>query len=543
MQNMTETLKTAIRGTYQVPLCHLEIYNSDGIKEKSIYIDSDHVTISAASSRKILRTISISLDNKDGQYTIDPTLFEQNVLWYDKTIQVYFGYMTGNHYDTEEYLPQGRYTIDSLKYDNDPTQSTIEIEGSDFMSKLIDDAYDDVFKITGTATETEDYAAKGTASASSSEEPDTAWHASQALDNADNSFWTPDAPNDPAPWWKVDLGGQKAINVIYISLGDSVLDYWKRHFYRLEYSSDNVTWNTFTDQNGYDVNTSAFAEMEHVVNEVTCRYIRMSFDKLESTRRIKVRKFRALKITATQTVDKVLRDIANAAGITETSFPITRRYIKAEQAALGEAKERLPRLLANAIGWKDPYFDEWGVYRSHVRDINPAAPAWEFSVETDNIIAYSPRFTNEVYNVIIVVYKSSDNKTIVGRAIDDDPESPTSVQKMGRRVKTYENQKYNAQWKVNRYAARKLFERTRMKHQTTITVTGHPGLQIDDLIHVYMPDMKSDSYEYVITGFEFEFDAEGSFETRYNISQLDQGFKFNNGISNPGEDEDPIGEA
>lgn len=544
MQVMTETLKAAVRGTYQVPLCKLEIYNPDGTLVRDVVTNIDHVTISVSTSRKILRTINISIDNADGQYTIDPKLFDQNILWYNKEIQVYFGYMTGNRYDKAELLPQGRYKIESLKYDNDPQQSTIEIDGSDLMAKLIDDAYDDIFKITGTATETINYADEkyAVATSSSYQVAEFEWDPGEAIDNADNSFWTPDPP-DPDPWWKVDLKAPKAINVLYLSLGDSVLDYWKRHYYKLEYSNDNVSWSSFTDQNGYDINTSAFAEMEHVVNEVTCRYIRISFDKLRSTSRIKLRKFKALKITATQTVDKVIKDIASAAGVTRTSFPKTRRYIKSEQAPIGEAKERLPRLLANAIGWKDPYFDENGVYTSGVRDVDPLNPVWTFDVETDNIMNYSPRFTNEVYNVIIVIYKSSNDKTIIGKAIDDDPNSPTSIQKMGRRVRVYENQKYNAQWKVNRFAARKLFERTRMKHQTSVTVTGHPALLVDDSIRVNVPGMNSSGYEYVITGYELEYDAGGTFDARYNISQLDQGFKFNNGISNPNEDEEPIGEV
>jgi hypothetical protein len=74
---------------------------------------------------------------------------------------------------------------------------------------------------------------------------------------------------------------------------------------------------------------------------------------------------------------------------------------------------------------------------------------------------------------------------------------------------------------VDKIADQRLFERTRYKHQTELPVTGHPGLQHDDVVQVNVPEAKVENVLYIVTGFVTSFDAESAvFDTRINISQL-----------------------
>lgn len=521
MQDISESLKEAIRGAFQAPLCKLEVYNKDGSLASEILLDAVNVRVSVASSRKVLRTVQITLDNSEGKYTLDPDLYSQNLLWYTKTIQVYFGYKTGEFFDTEEWVPQGRYTIDSI--DGDEEAGTLEIEGQDLMSRLITDKYSDVFKVQGTASESEDYCYFGTGVIQTASSYVTGHGPENVADGNDLKWWSP-APGDLAPWYQIYLGQSRTINNLHASWGDGMWDIYHRFYYKWQYSQDGVSWTDVVELNGHGWDYSTFGSIDHPIEEITCSYLRivMDPDKLPTTYPIKLRVIYAQMITATQTVDKVIKDILTAAGITQFSIPKTRRYILDRYAPIGEEKERLPRLISWAQGWGDPYFDELGVYTTHPRDINPVEPVWTFDVETDNIFNYSPQYTNKIFNVIIVSYKSSTDKAIFAVAEDNNPNSPTSIQEMGRRVYVYENQEFNDQIKAALFAQQKLYDRTRFKHRTNLPTTGHPALQVDDAVIVNIPQARANNVLYVVTGYDLEFDANGAtFDMSLHVSQLD----------------------
>jgi len=521
MQNISESLKEAIRRDYQVPLCKLEVYNKDGSLAGDVILDPVKVRVSVASSRKVLRTVQITLDNSDGKYTMDPALYSQNLLWYTKTIQVYYGYRTGDFFDTDEYLPQGRFTIDSI--DADEESGVVEIEGQDLMSRLIDDKYSDVFKVQGTATESPDYMSTGTGIVISASSYTAGHEPNKVTDPDKNTWWTP-APGDAAPYWQVYFGESRTINTLLTAWGDHHWDIWKRYFYKWQYSSDGSSWSDVVMLNGETWDSPGFGDHDHPIQEITCSYLRIVFNpiKLPTSYPIKLRVAYAQMITATQTKDKVIKDIVSAAGITSFSVPKTNRYILDRYAPIAEEKERLPRLIAVGNAWTEPYFDEVGSYATRNRDINPLEPVWTFDVETDNIFNYSPQFSNKIFNVIIVSYKSSTDKAIFAIAEDNNPNSPTNTEDMGRRVYTYENQEFDSIEKAGAFAQQKLFERTRFKHRTNLPVTGHPALQPDDVVIVNIPKAKASNVLYVVTGFDHDYDASGpTFDTNIHISQLD----------------------
>jgi hypothetical protein len=671
MQTLSRTLKEAIRGTYQVPLAKLEIYNQDGSLAATV-TDVESCSINVAGSRKVLRTFSATLNNEDGQYTPDPDQYERNILWYNKTVKIFYGFQTTAG---EEYLPQGEFTLDVIHPKASPDGSSLDISGQDQISKLIEDKFTDTYKVTDSAaTESANHAlatAGSVATASSNvaagdeiqqqgrihyvdtfavingnklkaenenteESSDTVriidgstangWRQNYTpksgesvteveseifIDlqsqedlqeitllletdtvltdfvyySADNVSWTSTtlttfdpaglvrfirfkvrrttalldgswtlavfevqcktAKNftpalaidgdvygshwrpkvvslDPDPNLTIDFGAVKAINAIYLYWSDQSFDFWNRVKYFLESSSDAVTWTRITDINGLDETKDLFGDVEHVFTEVSCRYIRINIKDRDGI--CKLRHVKTVKVTAIQTVDKVIKDVlATVSGLdaTKVKIPITRRWIKKKMAEIGEEKELFCRTAAGSIGWEDPYMDENGYYVTGPRDINPVDLAWAFDVETDNIFSFSPRFSNDIFNVIVVVQKTSGSKGLVGKAEDDNPLSPTFTGKIGRRVRKYEGESYDTQDKVDQYARQKLFERTRFKHQTSIPVTGHPGIQPDDVVTVNVPEAKVESLHYLVTGYVTTFDAAAAqFDTRINISQL-----------------------
>lgn len=516
MQQMTDTLRAAIRSRYQVPIAKIEIYGADGQLEDELHqiISSD---IDTAGSRKVLRTFSATLDNADGSLTPDLTIYDENVLWYNKTIKIFYGYKTAAG---EEYLAQGKYTLDSIKPDITPDGSVVEISGQDLISRLIEDKFDDIYKIKDDlATESGNYAMSALGASATASSSITGFFPSQAIDSdVYTTHWKASA-EDETPTFTLDMGAAKTINCFYTYWGSHSFDFEKRVHYYLMYSSDGSSWQRITDLNGLDEDSSLFGNVEHVFDPISCRYVRIMI--VDWTGDLMLRHLKAQNINAVETVDKAIRDIALSAGITDVRIPITRRWIKQKQAEIGEEKLKLMTDLATSIGWKAPYMDEDGFLTTHQKDINPVDPVWTFDVDTDNIFSFSPRFSNDIYNVIVAVYKSSSEKAIVGRAIDNDPASPTSVQRLGRRVKKYENDLIDTQDKADEFASQKLFERTRFKHQTSIPVTGHPAIQPDDVVAVRVPEAKIDLVKYSITGYKTTFDVEATtFDTDINISEL-----------------------
>lgn len=516
MQQLTESMKKAIRSTYQVPITKLEIYNQDGSLAGTIE-DVQSLSINVAKSRKVLRTFAARLNNDDGKYSPDPFLYADNFLWYNKTCKIFYGFKTGEDHDVEEFLPQGVFTIDSIKPSVGVDGSDLEISGQDLSSRLIDDKFDDIYKVKDDlSTGSANYALSGSASGSSAV---TGYEPGKAIDgDVYQTYWQPD-PSDAAPQITVDLGSARDLNVVYLYWGRDAFDYDNRVRYFLESSSDGSTWSRITDLNGYDENVTLFGYMEHCFDQINARYIRINV--VSWTGEIRLRHIKPQLVNAVETVDKVVGDILMAAGFTEYNLPVTRQWVKEAQADIGEEKQKFINKMASSAGWVDLYFDEQGIPTTHQRVLDPDSPAWDFTVETDNIFSFSPRFTNDVYNVIVAIYKSSTEKAIVGKAIDDDPSSPTSVQVLGRRVRSYENSYINTQDKADQFAAQKLFERTRYRHQTSLPITGHPAIQFDDVVLVTVKEAKIDKIPYYVTGFVTDFDADTNiFDTRINISQL-----------------------
>jgi hypothetical protein len=489
MQQMTDTLKAAIRSTYQVPIAKMEVYNADGSLAGEL-TEIMSCEIDVASSRKVLRTFSATVENGEGELSPDPFLYQENFLWYNKTVKIFYGYHTSAG---DEWLSQGIFTLDSIKPDVTPEGYVLEISGQDAITKIIEDKFDDAFLLNQYIL------------------------GDSVLDYGWSQSWDPDAQA-----YTFDLSFyNQDINVIYLYWGNDALDIKNYVRYKIQYSADKETWYTFTDLNGIDETVAVYGDVEHCVNysnERGMQYIRITI--LEAGGDIILRDMKPLYINTYKSADQHLREIADTAGITNFEMPITRKYIPRKTVSPGEEKYTTMTRITSSIGWKDPYMDEHGVLRTEPENFRSVLPAWHFNVDTDNIFSFSPRFTNDVYNVIVAIYKSGGEKGIVGRAIDDDPNSPTSVQQIGRRVMTYENEMINTQEKADQFAARKLYERSQWKHQTNIPVSGHPAIQVDDMVDVTVPEAKINNLRYKVTGFKTSFDADSvQFDTRINISE------------------------
>lgn len=332
-----------------------------------------------------------------------------------------------------------------------------------------------------------------------------------------NTDWRPRA-TDPDPVITFDLGQSRMINVIYTYWGRNSFDFWNRVNYFIETSANGSNWSRIQDWNGYDENSSFYGEVEHVINPVTVRYVRINIKGKSGV--VMLRHIRIMEITAEETIRDLMTTVLQTTSIQEYEIPFTRRYIERKMAEAGDEKAAFLASLARAANWETGT-DENGVYRAYYRDIDPIRYAWHYTVEDDNIFSFGFSLGNDIKNVIVVTNESSGSKAISGKAVDDNPLSPTSISNLGRRVIKYSGESYNSQEICDRIAQERLFTKTRPKHQTSLPVTGNPAIQMDDVILVTVKDAKVEKGYYLVTGYETRFRAEtAEFDTRLNISQL-----------------------
>jgi hypothetical protein len=332
-----------------------------------------------------------------------------------------------------------------------------------------------------------------------------------------NTDWRPKA-TDPDPVITFDLGAAKNINVIYTYWSKNSFDFFNRVNYFIETSVDGSAWTRLQDLNGYDESSSFYGEVEHVFNEISARYVRINIKGRDGIAIL--RHIRIMQIVSPRTIRDMMMELLLTTNLKEYEIPYTRRYVERKMAEIGDEKESFLRSLATSANW-EAGTDENGVYKAYYRDIDPVRFAWEFNTDTDNIFSFSVNHTNEIKNVIVVTYETSEEKAISGRAIDDNPLSPTSTRSLGRRVVKYSGESYNSQEICDRVSQERLFEKTRQKHRTSIPVTGHPGIQVDDVVVVTVEDAKIKDARYLVTGFESSFRSESAeYDTRINISLL-----------------------
>lgn len=348
---------------------------------------------------------------------------------------------------------------------------------------------------------------------------DADYPAINAIDsNIYDTDWRP-KPSDLNPWFQIDMGAAKSINAIYLSWGRNSFDFWNRVKYFIEHSTNGSIWTRLSDLNGYDETVSRYGDIEHVFNAISPRYIRITIRGVDGIAIL--RHVRIQSITATKTIRDMMTEILDVTTFAgKYQLPYTRRYVERKMADIGDEKAKFLRSLARSAGW-EVNTDENGVYKAYVRNVNPVDFAWEFTPETDNIFSFGVTLSYDIKNVIVVTYESSDKKAIVGRAIDDNPLSPTSIQNLGRRVIHYSGESYNSQEICDKVAQERLFERTRQKHHTSLPITGHPGIQVDDVVILTVDEANVIQGFYLVTGFETTLKADnGEFDTRINISQI-----------------------
>lgn len=329
--------------------------------------------------------------------------------------------------------------------------------------------------------------------------------------------WRP-SPTDPDPWIQIDLGQARTFNAIYTYWGNNSFDFWNRVKYFIETSANGSSWSRVSDLNSYDENNSFYGEVEHCILSRNARYIRINIkgrDGVAIFRHIKV-----ANINASKSIRDNMIDVLETTSITQYEIPYTRRYIERKMAEIGDEKEAFLQSLAVSANWQQGT-DENGVYKAAYRDINPVDYAWDFTTDDDNIFEFNVFLSNDIKNVIVVTCEASDKKAIVGRASDTNPLSPTSIQNLGRRVQTYKGESYNTQAICDRKAQEQLFERTRSKHHTSIPTTGHPAIQVDDVVRVTVDEAKIIQAFFLVTGYESSYKADtAEFDTRINISLL-----------------------
>ena len=76
-----------MRAKHQKPEFVIEIYDSDGLIQE--LTDISYFSVSVGEAQFVRRTFSLSVVNKDQEYTFDINARDNNLYWYDKIIKIY----------------------------------------------------------------------------------------------------------------------------------------------------------------------------------------------------------------------------------------------------------------------------------------------------------------------------------------------------------------------------------------------------------------------------------------------------------------------
>jgi hypothetical protein len=154
----------------------------------------------------------------------------------------------------------------------------------------------------------------------------------------------------------------------------------------------------------------------------------------------------------------------------------------------------------------DAYFDPMGTFRTEDRRRHTDKQVvWRFfsSQRQDGMLLSIRRSFNDdnLYNNVIIVGTGDEKKTVVAKRRNDNPDSKTSVAKLGNRVYLKESTRISTPAEAKRALDRAWNLRHQLSETLEIQTICHPALEADDMIHVKELDFVKVSDKYRITRF------------------------------------------
>ena len=172
------------------------------------------------------------------------------------------------------------------------------------------------------------------------------------------------------------------------------------------------------------------------------------------------------RVVATDTVDQVVKAVAQGEGETSFSLTPTRRRVKATFEAGRSKWESLQKAVAEALGDWELFYSADGILTLRPRVLRTDKPRKVSALLPPFTITYSDA---DVRNEIVAVYEGQ-NSTFRAVARNENAASSTSIPRIGRRTEVLKTSLADTQDKLTTFAQRELAVRGRVTIPAEATV-------------------------------------------------------------------------
>lgn len=326
-------------------------------------------------------------------------------------------------------------------------------------------------------------------------------------DGADS--WRP-TTTDLNRYIDLDFGSAQTVNVLYLRWGINSQDRTTRYVYKIEGSTDKVTWTTLV------ASTAATASqvVEHVLTSGSYRYLRVSL--LQVSGPVALRFAKAQNIVATTSIHSLIQQIAQTEGETLFNLTATRQYAKAITFEAGEEKWSAMQELASTIGWELYYSaDEYLTLRPTDIDVTDSnIPTYEA------LFGFDAEYSDAtIYNQVIGVYESA---ATTYRSVQEDNNafSATGIPRLGRRTAPVQkNTLADSQQKLDAWTLDLLGRYTRQTTQVSFSMSAVPSHEAGDVIRLVENETGTDGY-FTLESFEVVDDPDaGTYDLNARVVQ------------------------
>lgn len=202
---------------------------------------------------------------------------------------------------------------------------------------------------------------------------------------------------------------------------------------------------------------------------------------------------RAKTWAAGTNINTVITDMATAAGVTRRNLdPLTSRAAAdrelSKKFSVEQGDNRGEALAALCKAYSiDVYFDTTGrlTTQSFLTPGDRAVVYTYDPTDNNNLLTIKSAYTDEkLYNSVLVLGTKDKDNIVVARVRDTDPNSETSVARIGERVLKYESENIGTQALANSTAESLFYKNVLINEDITLETICNPAFEGNDVIHV-----------------------------------------------------------
>lgn len=321
---------------------------------------------------------------------------------------------------------------------------------------------------------------------------------SSAIDGDNFTFWRPSA-TDLDRTLTINFGQSRTWNVAYVQIGANPIDVWSGVKFKLLNGDTGAVIADKTDQ--------FYAGLVEIVpaSAVTCSSVKIQVT--GSAGVVAIRTVEVYNITVNNSVTFLLSDMATQAGITNKTITTSKLYRSNLTCELGDDYLQRMKEVADTVAW-ELYGDPTGFLIAKPFRYDPNSPVMTYKAGEANITSLSKNPNGEgIFNWIVVRSEQPD-QTIISTAKDDALGSPTSTQRLGKRVKAITDNTILKQKAADQRALLELWKNTKWKAPISLDyATANPAHEVYDVVWVEEENTKTKA-PYLLNAFRLSYTPE-----------------------------------